>query len=181
MIFPKKIRTYHITFPAGYAQYPSPKSPQQVFDTNKTSLWPKKHSKYLRSTPVRWASYGRSFDTAKFKVAEKFQAQTASARSAAECQVMNRFFRRSALLLFPAVLPVSAWACPQQTVSVADSEPKSPADASHLSALVAGHVFAFPVATKSVDAQKLVETALDQYENVLLENSVENARKATEK
>src|SRR5207245_4389859 len=105
----------------------------------------------------------------------------ASARSAAESQVMNRFFCNSALLLLPAVLPVSTWACPQQTVSVADSQPKSPADASHLSALVAGHVFAFPVATKSVDAQKLVETALDQYENVLLENSVENARKATEK
>jgi hypothetical protein len=42
-------------------------------------------------------------------------------------------------------------------------------------------VFAFPVATKSVDAQRLVESALDQYENVLLDNSVESARKATEK
>jgi tetratricopeptide (TPR) repeat protein len=94
---------------------------------------------------------------------------------------MNRFFFKSALLLLPAALPVSAWACPQQTVSVADSEPKSAADASHASALVMGHVFAFPVATKSVDAQKLVETALDQYENALLENSVESARKATEK
>ncbi len=144
-------------------------------------LWPNKHSKYLRSTPGRWTSYGRSFDTAKFAVAEKFQAQTASARSAAECQVMNRFFCRSALLLLPALLPLSAWACPQQTVSVADSAPKSPAGATHPSALAVGHVFAFPVATKSVDAQRLVETALDQYENVLLDNSIESARKATEK
>src|SRR5207245_148938 len=75
----------------------------------------------------------------------------------------------------------------EQNVSVAKqelqvpAEPKSPADASHASALAVGHVFAFPVATKSVDAQKLIETALDQYENVLLENSVESARKATEK
>ncbi len=94
---------------------------------------------------------------------------------------MNRFFCKSALLLFPAILAVPAWAYPQQSASVADSEPKAPADASHASAPVMGHVFAFPVATKSVDAQKLVETALDRYENVLLENSVESARKATEK
>src|SRR5882724_1038196 len=157
VIFPKKIRTYHITFPAGYAQYPSPKARRQVFDTNKTSLWPNKHSKYLRSTPVRWASYGRSFDTASLKLHRNFR------RSAAESQVMNRFFCKSALLLLPAAFPVSAWACPQQTLSVvADSEPKSPADANHASTLVAGQVFAFPVATKSVQAQKLVETALDQ-------------------
>src|SRR6266700_5818986 len=94
---------------------------------------------------------------------------------------MNRFFCKSALLLFPAILAVPAWAYPQQSASVADSEPKSPADASHASAPVMGHVFAFPVATKSVDAQRLVETALDQYENALLDNSVESARKATEK
>lgn len=94
---------------------------------------------------------------------------------------MNRLFCKSALILLPAVLPASAWACPQQSASVADSEPKSPADASQASAPVAGRVFAFPVATKSVAAQKLVETALDQYENVLLDNSVESARKATEK
>jgi hypothetical protein len=79
LIFPKKIRAYHVTFPADYPQYPSPKSRRQVLDTNKTPVWPNKHSKYLRSTTVRWASYGRSFDRAKFKVAEKFQAQTASA------------------------------------------------------------------------------------------------------
>jgi len=79
LIFPKKIHAYHVTFPAGYPQYPSPKSRRQALDTNKKPVWPNKPPHYLRSTPVRCASYGRNFDRAKFKVAEKFQAQTASA------------------------------------------------------------------------------------------------------
>jgi len=94
---------------------------------------------------------------------------------------MNRLFPKAALLLSPLVLSAPAWAQPQQSATVADSEPKILADASRANAPMTGHVFAFPVATKSVEAQKLVETALDQYENVLLENSVESARTATEK
>jgi tetratricopeptide (TPR) repeat protein len=38
-----------------------------------------------------------------------------------------------------------------------------------------------PIATRSDDARKLVETSIDQYENVLLDLSVENARKAIAK
>jgi tetratricopeptide (TPR) repeat protein len=94
---------------------------------------------------------------------------------------MNRLLLKSAVLLMPAFLSSNVWANPQQSVSVTDSELKSPADAVPSSAPVAGHVFAFPVATKSVEAQKLVEVALDQYENVLLEDSAASARKATEK
>jgi hypothetical protein len=78
-------------------------------------------------------------------------------------------------------LSAPAWANPQQSASVTDSEPKSPAPTALRAAPVAGHVFAFPVATKSVEAQKLVEVAFDQYENVLLDDSAASARKATEK
>src|SRR5882724_7787518 len=94
---------------------------------------------------------------------------------------MNRFFLKSAVLLLPTLLSATAWANPQQSASITDSEPKSSAEAAVSSAPVAGHVFAFPVATKSIEAQKLVEVALDQYENVLLEDSAASARKATEK
>ncbi len=94
---------------------------------------------------------------------------------------MNRFFLKSAVLLMATFLSATAWAHPQQSASVADSELKSPAVPALSSAPVAGHVFAFPVATKSVEAQKLVEVALDQYENVLLDDSAASARKATEK
>jgi predicted Zn-dependent protease len=38
-----------------------------------------------------------------------------------------------------------------------------------------------PIATRSDDARKLLEKAVDQYENVLLDMSVENARKAANK
>jgi tetratricopeptide (TPR) repeat protein len=94
---------------------------------------------------------------------------------------MNRFFLRSAVPLMATLLSTTAWANPQQSASVADSELKSPAVPALSSSPVAGQVFAFPVATKSVEAQKLVEVALDQYENVLLEDSAASARKATEK
>jgi len=93
---------------------------------------------------------------------------------------MKRLFLKSAALLIPAFLAPAVRANPQQSVSVTDSELKSPAEAASSSAPAAAHVFAFPVATKSVEAQKLVEVALDQYENVLLEDSAASARKATE-
>src|SRR4029077_15213724 len=94
---------------------------------------------------------------------------------------MNRFLLKSAALLMPTFLSPAAWASTQQSASVTDSERKSPTEAALPSAPVAGHVFAFPVASKSVEAQKLVEVALDQYENVLLEDSAENARPVTDK
>jgi tetratricopeptide (TPR) repeat protein len=94
---------------------------------------------------------------------------------------MNRFFLKSAVLLIPTFLSTPAWANPQQSASVTDSEAKSPSETALRAAPAAGHVFAFPVATKSVEAQKLVEVAFDQYENVLLDDSAASARKATEK
>ena len=95
--------------------------------------------------------------------------------------MMNRFFLKAAVLVMPAVLSASAFASPQQSASLADSDTKNTAAATPPAVAVTGHVFAFPVATKSTQAQKLVESALDQYENVLLDKSVESARQATEK
>src|SRR5260370_2391245 len=92
---------------------------------------------------------------------------------------MNRFFLKSAVLLI--FLSAPAWANPQQSASVTDSEEKSRAETALRAAPVAGHVFAFPVAAKSVEAQKLVEVAFEQYENVLLDDSSATPRKATEK
>src|SRR5437660_2624038 len=94
---------------------------------------------------------------------------------------MNASLAKFVILLIPALLAAPVWACPQQSASVADSEPKSPAETALRAAPVAGHVFAFPVATKSVEAQKLVELSFDQYENVLLDDSATSARKAAEK
>jgi tetratricopeptide (TPR) repeat protein len=93
---------------------------------------------------------------------------------------MNRFFLKSAALLMPACLSGAAWGSPQQSANVTDLELKSSTESALPSTPVAGHVFAFPVASKSVEAQKLVEVAFDQYENVLLEDSATSARKATE-
>jgi tetratricopeptide (TPR) repeat protein len=92
----------------------------------------------------------------------------------------NRSLVKAFLLLIPAVLPAAAEALPQQSASVADSGAKSPAAAARPKTPIAAHVFAFPVASKSAQAQKLVELALDQYENVLLDKSVESAQKAAE-
>ncbi len=95
----------------------------------------------------------------------------------------HRCFLKSTVLLLPALLSASAWAYPQQSASITDADAHAPAPAATVRSTtpIAGHVFAFPVASKSVEAQKLMETALDQYENVLLDKSVATARKATEK
>ena len=94
---------------------------------------------------------------------------------------MNRFVLKSTVLLIPALLSAGAWAAPQESASTNDLDLNSTSGAVHSPASVTGRVFTFPVATKSVQAQELVEVAIDQYENVLLEDSVKSARKATEK
>ena len=93
---------------------------------------------------------------------------------------MNRFFARFFLLVFPAAFSAGAWAqAPQQHVAEASSREAAPA---RVAPIAKNALFGvFPVSSKSPDARKLVETALDQYENVLLDMSVSSAKKATEK
>jgi tetratricopeptide (TPR) repeat protein len=94
---------------------------------------------------------------------------------------MNCFQFKSLLLVIPAFLAIPAAARPQQSASVSEAETKAPRVTVAPVSPIGGQVFGFPVATKSAEARKLVEMALDQYENVLLDKSVQSARKATEK
>lgn len=93
---------------------------------------------------------------------------------------MRRFLSRFFLLISPAVFAASAWAQAPQRVEEASS--KSTASAARVQPLVRNSVFGvFAVSSKSVEARKLVENAIDQYENVLLEQSVSTAKLATQK
>jgi tetratricopeptide (TPR) repeat protein len=94
---------------------------------------------------------------------------------------MNRLVLKSAVLLLPAFLSAPTWADPQQSATVGDSVPKTPAAAARPVSPFIGNVFGFPVATKSAEAQKFVEVAIDQYENHLLDDSVHTARLAVAK
>jgi tetratricopeptide (TPR) repeat protein len=95
---------------------------------------------------------------------------------------MSRFFARFFLLVFPAAFAAGAWAqAPQQHVAEASSREAAAAPA-RVAPIAKNSLFGvFPVSSKSPEARKLVESALDQYENVLLDLSVSTAKKATEK
>jgi tetratricopeptide (TPR) repeat protein len=94
---------------------------------------------------------------------------------------MYRSLLKSAAFILPVLFGVPAWALAQQTTSVADASLSSGAKPSHNTAAITGHVFAFPVMSKSAEAQQLIEKSLNQYENVLLDKSADSAREATEK
>jgi tetratricopeptide (TPR) repeat protein len=94
---------------------------------------------------------------------------------------MNRLLFKAGLLVLPGIFAFAAMACPQQSASVAENGAVPSSEASGPAADPAAQVFAFAVSTKSADARKLVESALDEYENVLLDRSVESARRASEK
>ena len=94
---------------------------------------------------------------------------------------MNRLVLKSVVLLLPAFLSASTWALPQQSATVSDSATKLPAESAKPVSSAVGHVFAFPVAAKSAEARKLLELAIDQYENHLLDQSVQTAQAAAAK
>jgi len=94
---------------------------------------------------------------------------------------MKRLLLKSSLMAISGFVSGAAMAYPQQSASISESAPVSPGDASPPAAGPSAHVFAFAVSTTSAEARKLVETAIDEYENVLLDKSVQTARKATEK
>ncbi len=89
---------------------------------------------------------------------------------------MNRFSARFLLLIFPSIFAAQAWAqAPAghvEETSARNAPPIAP---------IAHHEQLFgtlPLATHSTDARKLLETALDQYENGLLDMSVSTAHRA---
>jgi tetratricopeptide (TPR) repeat protein len=110
---------------------------------------------------------------------EKLWLNRESGRDAAGREAMNGFLRRFSFFAAAGLAAASAFARPQQSAS-AESDLASPPAAS-VARIVPGRVFAFSVSTKSPEAKQLVESALDQYENALLDSSVESARRATEK
>jgi tetratricopeptide (TPR) repeat protein len=107
---------------------------------------------------------------------------------------MNRFVVRLGALALPVLLAAHVWAQQPQSTS-----PSRVEEAAHKEAVPASKPAAarkagkasiapatpralfgvFPVATRSDEARKLVEKSIDQYENVLLDNSVATAKQAT--
>jgi tetratricopeptide (TPR) repeat protein len=92
---------------------------------------------------------------------------------------MNRFAARLLLLIFPSLFAARVWA-QAPAVHVEETARKEAAAAPPVAPLAHRQQLfgTLPVATRSDDARKLLETALDQYENGLLDMSVATAHKA---
>jgi tetratricopeptide (TPR) repeat protein len=98
--------------------------------------------------------------------------------------LMKSVLLKSCLTVFSGILALGVATQAQQTQSASVTEvARQPVDdgPSTTSVSSPAQVFAFVVSSKSADARKLVEVALDQYENVWLDRSVESARQAAEK
>jgi predicted Zn-dependent protease len=106
---------------------------------------------------------------------------------------MNRLVVRLGVLALPALLATQVWAqqAPASRVEEAahkEAVPASKPAGAHRAHPKAGAIApgtplalfgVFPVATRSDEAKKLLEKSIDQYENVLLDNSVASAKQAT--
>src|SRR5271168_113612 len=93
---------------------------------------------------------------------------------------MNRFFARFLLVGLACSFGTLAWA---QTSAprVEQATARATKGASRV-APIPQHLFGgIPLATRSEDARKFVELALDKYENALLEDAAVQAKHATEK
>lgn len=97
---------------------------------------------------------------------------------------MKSFLLKSCLIASSGILAPAVAVQAQQMQSAGVTElDRQPVDdsSSDAPAAIPPQVFAFVVGSKSAEARKLVESALDEYENVWLDRSVESARHATEK
>src|ERR1700686_3537547 len=93
---------------------------------------------------------------------------------------MNRMYRRSLALIFPVLFTAQMNRAQGHPARV--EEGKSPAASSPRIAPAPLLLFGtIPVSTRSVEARKFAELALDKYENVLLHDAVIQAQHATEK
>ncbi|GAC1634848.1 MAG: hypothetical protein NVS9B14_11370 [Candidatus Acidiferrum sp.] len=93
---------------------------------------------------------------------------------------MRALLSKFHLLIFPAALAAATAA--QTPQHVADASARSTTSSAHVHPLARNNVFGvFAVSSKSLEARKLVENAIDQYENVLLDQSVSSAKLATQK
>ena len=96
---------------------------------------------------------------------------------------MSRFAARWLLLIFPSLLGFPAWAqTPTAHLTKAKAR-KSDSSASRAIAPISRQQLfgTLPLATRSEEVRALIETAIDQYENVVLDASIATSRKAAEK
>ncbi len=94
---------------------------------------------------------------------------------------MNRIVVRCSLLISLSLLGARAGA-QAPAAHVEETSRKEAAAAPPVAPVARNQLFGtLPVATRSDDARKLLEKAVDQYENALLDMSVDNAHKATMK
>ena len=96
---------------------------------------------------------------------------------------MIRFFSRCLLLIFPSLVGAQAWAqAPSAHVEETARKEAAAAPIAPISSSARKQLFGtLPVATRSDEARKLLETAIDQYENGMLDMSVTTAHKAAAK
>jgi predicted Zn-dependent protease len=93
---------------------------------------------------------------------------------------MNRFSARCLLLILPSLFAAQAWA--QEPPAHVETAASKEAAVAPIAPIPHKQLFStFPVATRSDDARKLLETSIEQYENGLLDTSVANAHKAAAK
>jgi tetratricopeptide (TPR) repeat protein len=95
---------------------------------------------------------------------------------------MNRFSARVLLLLFPSLWGVPAWAqSPAPRVEVAKA--RNTSSAAKIAPIPRQQQLfgSIPVSTRSAQARKFVELALDKYENHSVDAALVNARRAIQK
>jgi tetratricopeptide (TPR) repeat protein len=101
---------------------------------------------------------------------------------------MNRFVLRLGVLALPVLMATQVWSQQAPASRVEEAAHKEPVPAAKKAAAHHAKVVpstpralfgVIPVATRSDEARKLLEKSIDEYENVLLDNSVATAKQAT--
>jgi tetratricopeptide (TPR) repeat protein len=94
---------------------------------------------------------------------------------------MNRFAARWFLLLFPSLIGYPVWA-QTSPARVRETSERNSASPRAIAPISRQQLFGtLPLGTRSEEARALIETAIDQYENVVLDASMASSRKAAEK
>jgi predicted Zn-dependent protease len=94
---------------------------------------------------------------------------------------MTRFSARWLLLIFPSLFATSVWAQNTMAPVKVTTTRKSTSPAA-IAPISRQQLFGtLPLTTRSEEARNLLETAIDQYENVLLDSSAASASQAAEK
>jgi tetratricopeptide (TPR) repeat protein len=95
---------------------------------------------------------------------------------------MNRFTARWLLLIFSSLFATPVWAQTTVASMKATTAARNNGSADPIAPISRQQLFgSLPLATRSDDARQLVERAIDQYENVLLDSSAASAGQAAEK